>query len=820
MTTPNCLSLLSAALWSYLVAACGAAFAAENNQWVVAKDPLHNLFFRGAAFIPKDSEGAEAADRAEDSSRAVLGTGPCLFFGKHLIKHTNRPIGLIGVSSGGWMAQVWDPRRMEGGKMPQRPYLHGRMVQRVIQAGGYGKLKGMVWDQGGSDALQKTSESKDYHDNLTAFINGVRRDIGNPVGVPAPQRPAGAMSQRAKPGQVGSERGGDEKPYAGSYRQQAPPFEIPAHKGQSYSDRVPDTVDLAEMARLAINGLTGAGDPDSHYELYFTVNWFKNPPRMYHDAGADCQAKFMEPLVLNRLISGSTQNLDIERAMIESFLKGIDENGLYHAPIKDRPWHSRGWDMGGPWGEPGKVDEATARAENAKEPPYAGGNVLSVRSRLLASWILYYHYGRDPMWKELLDKAVLNQTRGFVDKGDYGFFGHPDKPPFGFHAEDGWTVQSLAQYYRFSDNAALKERVKTVPGKLIRFQQEHAKIFDSDGRFLFESEFSPGRGGPHFHGHSNCLLGFLEFALATNDKALKEYVKKSFEWARGQGSALIGFYPENIRPNCPNSEGCPVADMVALAVKLSEAGIGDYWDDADRWVRNYFSELQLTPEKARLLSEFSARFKETAVPFNATADNVTQRSIGAFAGWPGVNEWAHQIGIQHCCTGNGARTIYYVWENIVDDKNRELRVNLLLNRAAPQLDIRSFIPYQGKVEFQFKQSAAKFLARMPEYVEQGSDKVQCKINGSDRSFTWSGRYLDLGRVEADDEVVVTFPIGTRTVTERIAGVDYTLLIKGNTVVQITPPGKFCPLFQREYLREDQPRWREVQRFVSGKLIDY
>ena len=29
MTTPNCLSLLSAALWSYLVAACGAAFAAE-----------------------------------------------------------------------------------------------------------------------------------------------------------------------------------------------------------------------------------------------------------------------------------------------------------------------------------------------------------------------------------------------------------------------------------------------------------------------------------------------------------------------------------------------------------------------------------------------------------------------------------------------------------------------------------------------------------------------------------------------------------------------------------------------------------------------
>ena len=180
-----------------------------------------------------------------------------------------------------------------------------------------------------------------------------------------------------------------DKPYAGFYRQQPPRFEIPAYQGKTYADRIPDTVDLAEMARLAIGGLTGAGDPNSHQELYFTVNWFKNPPRMYHDAGADCQAKFMEPLVLNRLMSGSTEHLGIERAMIESFLKGIDEKGLYprahQGPALAR---TRLGTWVGPWGEPGKVDEATARAANAKEPPFAGGNVLSVRSRLLESWIL------------------------------------------------------------------------------------------------------------------------------------------------------------------------------------------------------------------------------------------------------------------------------------------------------------------------------------------------------------------------------------------------------------------------------------------------
>ena len=40
-------------------------FAAQNNQWMVAKDPVHNLFFRGQAFIPKEAAGAEAADRGK-----------------------------------------------------------------------------------------------------------------------------------------------------------------------------------------------------------------------------------------------------------------------------------------------------------------------------------------------------------------------------------------------------------------------------------------------------------------------------------------------------------------------------------------------------------------------------------------------------------------------------------------------------------------------------------------------------------------------------------------------------------------------------------
>jgi hypothetical protein len=33
-------------------------------------------------------------------------------------------------------------------------------------------------------------------------------------------------------------------------------------------------------------------------------------------------------------------------------------------------------------------------------------------------------------------------------------------------------------------------------------------------------------------------------------------------------------------------------------------------------------------------------------------------------------------------------------------------------------------------------------------------------------------------------------------------------------------GRIYPLFQREYLRDSEPRWRNVQRFVADKQIDY
>jgi hypothetical protein len=266
--------------------------------------------------------------------------------------------------------------------------------------------------------------------------------------------------------------------------------------------------------------------------------------------------------------------------------------------------------------------------------------------------------------------------------------------------------------------------------------------------------------------------------------------------------------------------------MIGLALKLSAAGLGDYWDDADRWIRNHFAEGQLRrAEWAYRAGADGPKMPDATLnpallgyvnnhsDFMASCDHVPERNLGAFAGFPRANDWGRDI--MHCCTGNGTRALYYIWEHILTCNEGKLRVNLLLNRASRWADVDSHIPYTGQVDVKIKQRV-DLSVRIPEWVFP--DQVRCRVNGQDRALGFAGRYARLGAVQPGDVATVTFPIGERTDKVWIEKAQYTLIRKGNDVVFIDPPGKYCPLYQREHYRESTVRWRKVQRFVSNENI--
>src|SRR2546427_826379 len=81
---------------------------------------------------------------------------------------------------------------------------------------------------------------------------------------------------------------------------------------------VPDTLDLAERGKVAVNALTRFLDPDHNYMPYSHARFNVRPPYLDHIGdGVDNWGKVTEALIEMRLMSGSTQNLDVDKKTLE-----------------------------------------------------------------------------------------------------------------------------------------------------------------------------------------------------------------------------------------------------------------------------------------------------------------------------------------------------------------------------------------------------------------------------------------------------------------------------------------------------------------------
>jgi hypothetical protein len=315
--------------------------------------------------------------------------------------------------------------------------------------------------------------------------------------------------------------------------------------------------------------------------------------------------------------------------------------------------------------------------------------------------------------------------------------------------------------------------------------------------------------------HTYTLLSILEYAKIVGDDDLVELVWRGYEYGKLCGESLTGYFPENLGSwEFEQSELCEVADMIALGLKLTEYGVGDYLDDVDRWTRNMFAEGQLTPSRGEWLKQSASKLPVSPVdPTYQTADHVVERNVGAFASFPYPNDWGNLI--VQCCTGNGTRSIYFLWENCVKYESGKLRVNLLLNRASRWADVNSHIPYAGQVDVKVKEPV-DLSVRIPEWVEPS--EVRVRVDEAERRLEWEGRYAVVRDVMPGEVATMTFPIAERQDTVWIEKRQYTLVLKGNDVVAIDPPGTDCPLYQREHYRQDTTRWRRISRFVPDRVL--
>ena len=405
---------------------------------------------------------------------------------------------------------------------------------------------------------------------------------------------------------------------------------------------------------------------------------------------------------------------------------------------------------------------------------------------------------------------------------------------------NGNPLRALSQWYAQTGDKDSRE----LAAKVARFMTKPGRWGRTAEGPSMAEPYEQARWQGHFHWFATGVVGLTDYATTTNDVQLLRYLKSYYEYSRQFGIVRIGFFPAVISPldqrrsasqqiyggPGQNDEGCALADMIDIALMLSEAGVGDYWDDIDSMVRNHLVEHQmLDRERLEHIVAHSPKFEMR--PGIHNTENVIDRNIGAFASCAEPTKmyawWTM------CCNANMMLAMHKAWDSIVRFDNGQAQVNLLLNRASPWVDIDSYLPYEGKVVLKNKQ-ARRMSVRMPLWVDRKA--VRCQVNGDEIPPRWLGRQLQIEDLQANDTITIAFPMveTTERHTERTYGTTFTCHFKGNTLIDISPrPEEFSlkrissddgaftelnkemayPLYQREHLEANKARTREVTRYV-------
>jgi len=207
-----------------------------------------------------------------------------------------------------------------------------------------------------------------------------------------------------------------------------------------------------------------------------------------------------------------------------------------------------------------------------------------------------------------------------------------------------------------------------------------------------------------------------------------------------------------------------------------------------------------TPEaKAK---EVERRYEEAV----RTAERMVGQQLGA-CGFP---DWVNKlpsdldpklpgIHMQGCCADATIRAAHPIWAETVTGDATEARVNLAFNRKSKLLDVVSCLPHRGELNL-LVHDARKVLVRVPEWAPKAD--VKAFVNRQPVPVSWEESYVAFAVTHPGEQLTVTYPLRIAEIKETVGSLDgtrYTERWRGNTIVDISPSGKWIPLFQRPEL---------------------
>lgn len=525
-----------------------------------------------------------------------------------------------------------------------------------------------------------------------------------------------------------------------------PKISILVPSGASTTEIFPDTIDLANMAQLYLDGITNILLPENLYFLVppGMVNMHGTPTSIFA-GGAPNWGKTIQAMVMARRMSGYdlndangtlTKQLMSTRNMIDP---NVNRNLISRG---EGAWHV----IKGANPENQMTTAVEGLMELFKQYP-------SLDLQHLIQDMITYHTtmaipDRNDNSEPTLHYRVPPPGVSPYVPNSIGTIGLGDGP-----FVHGKTMRALGEWYLLSgDSQALS--TATLISNFVR-------NYSNSLFWTVPPGFPEGAGEGHFAGHihmyATALMGLLweaEARLKKDSKdtfawALVAFVQKSYTYIRdmhGGNAVALGNY----------GEICATADMIRLAVKMTELGAADYNEDIERWTRNQIS-----------VSQIRSRITIVSSPGDPLKDKIGEKVKGLFfedathvLAIPDTSNGQGDLTLQlvACGLGNVIHAIYDVWEHIVQFKGSVAQINVLMNRATWYLDVKSEIPYRGTVHVQTAADLGpikSFELRIPDNTSPNN--VQVYIDGTPAPFSWRGNFVKINSLRPNTKYTVSFP---------------------------------------------------------------
>lgn len=214
------------------------------------------------------------------------------------------------------------------------------------------------------------------------------------------------------------------------------------------------------------------------------------------------------------------------------------------------------------------------------------------------------------------------------------------------------------------------------------------------------------------------------------------------------------------------------ADMILVGLLLAAAGAGDFYDEVDGWLRNMLVESQIGDVAVAIVGNNSdPRWQY---------DHVGDKSYGLF--WGGAAHIFHiPTGSQGFTSDDHAmsmRGVHAAWENTVTLVGTGLRVNLHLNRTHRYAEVRSDVPHRGRVEAELRADIGPVETlsfRVPAYLptRDGVRVVRVAADGTERDAPFAyggpyGTYAVVAGVRPSERYALIYPtiVQVRPVVQR------------------------------------------------------